>query len=388
MAEEFDLHSADSGARIQTRSDLDGRDALSLVELTNSILRHRVAIAGLSVGLALFAGTVALLAPRTYTSTATFTPQGKHSPSTISGLAAQFGVSVASADAGASPAFYSQLVNSREVRSDVADAEYVIQNGAGPKKGSLADALNIGEADSLLRHSKTIAALERATTTVLDQKSSVITLSVSMPTAALARQVASRYMEAISRFNLDRRQSQAAAERQFTERRLAEVRTQLREAEDQLQGFLQRNRLMDTPDLQFQRDRLSREVALRQQVYGTIAQAYEQARIDEVRDTPVLTILDRPDLPARPDPRGVIAKALIALIIGFGLGSAGAVVRDGIAGKDTSEAGMAEFSRLRAATITDLRHPIASVKRSWRARTGNGASHSESTDRFRLDQPH
>jgi uncharacterized protein involved in exopolysaccharide biosynthesis len=54
-----------------------------------------------------------------------------------------------------------------------------------------------------------------------------------------------------------------------------------------MQAFLQANRQWaNSPDLTFQHDRLERDIALRQQVYTTLVQSFEQARISEVRDTP------------------------------------------------------------------------------------------------------
>ena len=45
--------------------------------------------------------------------------------------------------------------------------------------------------------------------------------------------------------------------------------------------------------------RLQRRVELGQQVYSTLALSYEQARIDEVRNTPLLILIDRPEGSAR-----------------------------------------------------------------------------------------
>jgi uncharacterized protein involved in exopolysaccharide biosynthesis len=76
--------------------------------------------------------------------------------------------------------------------------------------------------------------------------------------------------------------------------------------------------------LSFVYDRLVNNVTLRQQIYTSVAQAYEQARIDEVRDTPVITVVEAPLLPAKPDPRPffrmLVAGLLIALVVARVLG--------------------------------------------------------------------
>jgi len=133
-------------------------------------------------------------------------------------------------------------------------------------------------------------------------RTGTVRLSVTTPYAALALRVNQRLLEAAEPVQSRQRQSQAAAERRFTEQRLDEVKQELSHAEDKLQAFLQRNRdYRDSPQLSFEQDRLAREVARQQQLYTSLSQAYEQAKIEEVRDTPVFTVVERPDLPIRPD---------------------------------------------------------------------------------------
>jgi tyrosine-protein kinase Etk/Wzc len=59
---------------------------------------------------------------------------------------------------------------------------------------------------------------------------------------------------------------------------------------------------------------------LRQEVYQTLTKAYEEARIAEVRDTPVLTVIDSAVAPVHPSgPRRVLGTT-VALIFGAALG--------------------------------------------------------------------
>ena len=75
---------------------------------------------------------------------------------------------------------------------------------------------------------------------------------------------------------------------------------------------------------------------MRQQLYTSLAQAFEQARIEEVRDNPVITMIERPTLPLKPNGRGLLRKGPLALMAGFLLGLSIAfgreVVRQGRAG--------------------------------------------------------
>jgi len=71
------------------------------------------------------------------------------------------------------------------------------------------------------------------------------------------------------------------------------VKEHLTFAEDALKVFRERNRsIMESPQLQLEIERLMREVEIKTQVYITLQQQYELARIDEVKETPSVIILD------------------------------------------------------------------------------------------------
>src|SRR5262249_12779384 len=150
-------------------------------------------------------------------------------------------------------------------------------------------------------------------------------------------------------FNMESRQSQAGAERRFVEQRLNELKDSLRAAEDRLQAFLQRNRdYENSPQLSFQQQRLAREVSMQQDMVTGLAQSFEQARIEEVRDTPVITVIDKPEIPVERDRRGLIKKGLLAIVLGGVLGLGVAFVREGMArGRRNGSAELEEFSELR-----------------------------------------
>jgi len=133
--------------------------------------------------------------------------------------------------------------------------------------------------------------------------------------------VANHLVELINKFNLESRQSQSREQRRFSGERLAVAEQELRAAEQAQLAFLQRNRqYMDSPLLTFEYNRLSRQVQLRQEVYQTLTKAHEEARIAEVRDTPVLTVIDSALAPAKPSGPHRILGTLVALIFGGALG--------------------------------------------------------------------
>ena len=72
------------------------------------------------------------------------------------------------------------------------------------------------------------------------------------------------------------------------------MKEQLAEFEEVLKVFRERNRsIMESPQLQLEMERLLREVEIQTQVYITLQRQYELARIDEVKETPSVVILDK-----------------------------------------------------------------------------------------------
>jgi uncharacterized protein involved in exopolysaccharide biosynthesis len=124
-------------------------------------------------------------------------------------------------------------------------------------------------------------------------------------------------MTGVNRYNQETRQGQAAAERRFVEGRLSEARDSLRAAEDRLERFSKTNvQIGGSRSLQLERDRITRDVIQRQALVSGLTQSYEDVRIREVRDTPVITELEAPSVSPRPVPRGRTKAALIGFAVG------------------------------------------------------------------------
>lgn len=262
-----------------------------------------------------------LRAPRSYTSTASLILDAgsRGASSNISGLASQFGISIGGGEGWQSPGFYTDLLQTRELLGRVALQSYCDPCGARARYQPLTALLGVTGRDSVERVDGAVEELRRLVKSQV-AKSGIIGVSATMDSPALAQQVARSILDNLSRFTVESRQSQAAAERRFAEQRLSEVQGELRTAEARMQGFLESNRMANSPELSIQRGRLQQEIDLKQQLYLTLARSYEQAKIDEVRDTPTVTVIDQPSFPLRPDPRGLLVKAAFSLIYGAVIG--------------------------------------------------------------------
>jgi uncharacterized protein involved in exopolysaccharide biosynthesis len=298
-----------------------GLAPLSLLVVAEAALRYRRMLFGLPVALGLVAVVLGLLL-RGHTASASFLPETAGGDlSRYANLAAQFGVSLpVSGRTQESPDFYVELLRSRELLSAVALDTFRIAgepDGQDTMHGPLVDLLRVEDETPDARVLQAVEKLRGRVSANVELASGVVTLEVTLGHPALAEQVARRLLDRLNAFNLGKRQSRARAERAFIAERLEAAQQELRQAEAELERFLAANRrYQDSPQLVFAAARLQRRVDLRQQVFSMLAQAYEQARIDEVRDTPVLTILDAPEGSSEPS-GSVIVLLLAGMMAGF-----------------------------------------------------------------------
>ena len=54
---------------------------------------------------------------------------------------------------------------------------------------------------------------------------------------------------------------------------------------------------------------------MRQQVYVSLAQSHEAAKVEEVRSTAVITVIERPQGFVEPEPRGTIRKVIVGMFL-------------------------------------------------------------------------
>jgi len=330
----------------------------SPLELLSTLLRYRRIVVGIPAALFLLTAVIGLLGPRTYSVSASFIPQSdRGSLSGAASLAAQFGVRVPGINPGETPDFYADLLRSDQLLRAVVLTPYRVIEDDDTLGGTLIDFYQIAESTPERSREAAVRKLRDDLAVSVALKTGMVTLRVKARQGALALQIADRALDLVNAFNLETRQTQAGAERKFIEERLDSAKAELRSAEDRLQRFLQTNRdLRSSPQLAFEYDRLQRDVAMRQQVYTTLEQGYEQARIDEVRNTPVITVVEQPILPARPDGRRLVLKGMLALILGGLLGVMIAFGKEYMRrSREAEPEEVAEYLRLRREAGEDLR---------------------------------
>lgn len=292
--------------------------SFALLSMALDHARLLLVIPGLCAAVAL---GLTLIFGRGFVAESTFQPDTS-SPDVgrLAGLASQLGFPVGRMSEGESVEFYVSLAESRSLLAEVATDTFRFAESEGSPdtlRGTLLDLLEVKGGTPTERLRNATERLERDIDVWADVNSGIVTLRTRAPWAGLAVQVNRNLLEGIHRFNLEKRRSQARAEREFVEERVRHARSELEAAEADLRRFLEVNRRYDdSPQLRFEADGLQRRVSLRQQVYTSLAESFEKARLDEVRNTPVVTVIDAPEGSARRT-WSPVRNTVLALLLGL-----------------------------------------------------------------------
>ncbi len=303
---------------------ISGDEEISLLALGSSLLRRRWMISVLIASGILIGLAYGLLSTRVYRSSAVFIPQSSEGGATGLAMAAsEFGIRLpATSGSSWGPAVYVGLLESRALLEPIA-RDTVVVSEDGSQRIAVVDLLDTQAPNAERRIELAVRRLRGMVSASEVKTLGGIQVSVTTKWPSVSLAIAQRLVRGVNEFNLRKtRKLQATAERQFAETQASDAEGLLRAAEDRLQSFLQANRItIGSPQLSFERDRLQRGVLLRQQLYSALLQNREEARLREVRDTPVIVILEEPQLPLVGESRKVAQKTLIGALFGGFVGA-------------------------------------------------------------------
>ena len=284
----------------------------TLLDLAAIAIRGRRVALGVPLVVGALVGVTLLMLPRQWTVAVLLQPEGGGGElGGLAGIAAQFGVRVPTGGAtGESPAFYVELLGTRALLEPVAVGAYTAAVEGVPRTAPLAEWLHVRYQEPGLRTEQVIVKLRRRVGASELLESGLVQVRVRTRWPALSYAIAESLLASLQDFNVNQRRSRARAERDFLADRLRVVEAEVRDAEAAMAEFLSRNRQYERdPGLQFAYQRLDRDVSTGRDVAAAVRQAYEQVRIDEVRETPEVTVVQPPVLPVSPDRRRLIARA-------------------------------------------------------------------------------
>lgn len=307
----------------------ESSDEISLFTIGSMLLAQRRLIFATTIFVTTLTVLPALFSPPRFTSSATAisAQNGNAGDSRLQGLAGQFGIRLGGSGGTVttSPNFLVELARSRVILERILE-DTVIAKGIDPSPMSdIADRPKLnrrdGQPNADEKLEKLIPELREVLSVSEVQTLSAVRVSVTTKSSDLSFVIAERLLEELNIFNQELGQSGAREERRFVENRLLEQEAVLRKAESALGAFLQSNRqFKSSPELSFEHDRLQREVDLQQQVLVGLAQTREEARVREVRNTPVISVIEPPIRAVQHDPRKRAQKGLLGVLGGFIVG--------------------------------------------------------------------
>jgi uncharacterized protein involved in exopolysaccharide biosynthesis len=301
-----------------------GTDEFSLYSLGTTLLRNRWRIVRWSLALGVLAALTVINKPRLYRGSASFIPQGAdQTRSNLASIAGQFGVSIPTTGQSLTPDFYVTLVKAPVLLRTIALDTFTVAEMNGRRVPFL-ELYGIDEGSQAARLEEAVESLKSAVNVGLSKTTNIIEVTVDTKWPSVSLAITEALVRGINEFNLHTRQGQAGAERKFVEGRMSVAGDELRQAENRVADFLKANRQYTytpetgfrSPELTAQYDRLLRDVEMKQSVYTSLNQAYEEVRLREVRDTPVITVVEPPTVPTQALPRGRVKRVLIAMVAG------------------------------------------------------------------------
>ncbi len=147
-----------------------------------------------------------------------------------------------------------------------------------------------------------------------DNRNDMVSLRVLAPSPVLSAYIANEMTGLLNEHLVKNSTEHASQQRTFIEGRLKTVSEELRQAELALKNFREENRaIQSSPTLRMEESRLIRKVSLNEQVVSTLTAQYELARIEAVKNLPVIDVIDA----AVPPYKKALPHRSLRLITGF-----------------------------------------------------------------------
>jgi uncharacterized protein involved in exopolysaccharide biosynthesis len=295
--------------------------------------RWRLVAAGAGVGAAV-ALLLTLILPSRYVAHTSFTVEssgpGIQIPAGLTGIAGALGLSLLSSTSNSpKPDYFVALTRSDSVRKVVVRSRFDRNGAYDPQAGTpLVDLLDVRGRSPRDREEKAMRKLSRMIDASVDRKTDMVTIAVTDRSPTRAAAITNRLLDLLDEFNVNRRRTRSGLQRESAERSLREAQAELRLAEARFEDFLVRNKVYRAPPLMVEYGRLERNIDMKQSVVETLTRAYEESRIAEAADIPMVSVIDRGEPPARRSFPKWWLFLPTGLVLGCLLGSVLAVVAE------------------------------------------------------------
>ena len=157
----------------------------------------------------------------------------------------------------------------------------------------------------------------------VDDQSGIITITSEMPEAGMSAILARRTIYLLKKYVTDYRIQKAQQDYDFIKGQYNTAKTRFEKAQDTLASYQDQNLNLATAEAQTHLKRLQDQYNLTYNLYNSLAQQLEQARIQVQQNTPVFKILEPVTIPLvknKPKRKVILVISIVlGLVVGIGL---------------------------------------------------------------------
>ncbi|MCK4632344.1 MAG: hypothetical protein KAT79_03685 [candidate division Zixibacteria bacterium] len=282
----------------------------NLFELMALLYRKRFSIGLITIAAMTITAAVMLLTSNQYTSTCSILPSGQIDQ--MAQLKSLAGLSGRGASDENSSMLYPQVLGSRHLYDAVLSSEFTYEENGRSVTTDLSEYFGSTNPDELRSQLADIMSVN------VDQMTGMIRVSAETTQPALSQAILECTLTELENYNLYKRQSQGRESVQYLERELSRTGEELAVAEAALEDYRMANRDWDRttdPIILTQHSRAQREVDAKAATNLYLERQLEVARLNAQKDTPIVRILDSPNLPTiKSSPRRALSVLLMGMV--------------------------------------------------------------------------
>ena len=276
------------------------------------------------------------IAQPVYLTTAKLLPTGEdNSLSNIQGLASQFGLALPF-QSGSNLSFsdiYPEIVKSRQLTGIVLEKKFNTRKFGQNQllKNILSRQYRLDKYDVDERFKRSSEILQDNIKVSKARLTSIVTLEVRGLEPEFAVDLSNTIISESDKLQREFKTHQVSDKRSFIEERIKDVKKDLENAQEDLKGFREKNRLvLYSPALLLEEERLTTEMDVKKEIFSTLKQQFELVKIEEVEEGATVQILDKPVAPYEKSSPKIFLSIFLSIFIGFGLSVVIAYVMDGL----------------------------------------------------------
>ncbi len=291
-------------------SQEDNQTSIDIIAILQSLWKKKKFIGIVVASATVLSIGISLILPQSFKSTAILLPESEKSKlgslGGLSDLAALAGVNVGGGD-GSLTKLYPTIIKSEVILSSVIYKHYQTKEFSQPV--NLIQYWEIKDKTPELEYETALKSLKEQLEVSADNKTQVTTLAIETPEPQLSSDIINTVIDELDKYIRTKRTTNAGNQRKFIEGRLEEVKSDLTKSENNLKEFREKNRIViGSPQLLLEQERLLREAQMNAAIYTELKKQFEIAKIEEVKNIPVINVMDaaRPAAKKEKPKRGII----------------------------------------------------------------------------------